>query len=209
MIVRDLGQMAYVECVDIQTALLEQVVEGEAENTLLFVEHPPVLTLGADFHEENLPLPRKEYEMRGIEVTATNRGGDVSFHGPGQLVIYPIFSLDVVGRDLHRWMRGLEETMLLTLNRFGITGRRFPPHTGAWVDDKKVAAIGVKVRRWVSMHGIALNCDNDLQVFETFVPCGIRDYGVTSLSAVLGRPVTVGDAKPAVEAAFRDVFPSA
>lgn len=206
MIVRDLGRMRYRPTAELQQELLEQVVEGSAQPTLLFVEHEPVLTLGANFHEENLPLQRREYLARGIEIESTNRGGDVTYHGPGQLVIYPIFPLDLVGRDLHRWMRDLEETMLRTLESFGIEGRRFPPHTGAWIGDKKVAAIGVKVRRWVSMHGIALNCDNDLEVFDSFVPCGIRGFGVTSLTEALGRQTGIEDVKPAVVRAFEAVF---
>lgn len=206
MIVRDLGRMRYRPTAELQQELLEQVVEGSAQPTLLFVEHEPVLTLGANFHEENLSLPRREYLARGIEIESTNRGGDVTYHGPGQLVIYPIFPLDLVGRDLHRWMRDLEETMLRTLESFGIEGRRFPPHTGAWIGDKKVAAIGVKVRRWVSMHGIALNCDNDLEVFDLFVPCGIRGFGVTSLTEALGRQTGIEDVKPAVVRAFEAVF---
>ena len=206
MIVRDLGRMRYRPTAELQQELLEQVVEGSAQPTLLFVEHEPVLTLGANFHNENLPLPRREYLARGIEIESTNRGGDVTYHGPGQLVIYPIFPLDLVGRDLHRWMRDLEETMLRTLESFGIEGRRFPPHTGAWIGDKKVAAIGVKVRRWVSMHGIALNCDNDLEVFDSFVPCGIRGFGVTSLTEALGRQTGIEDVKPAVVRAFEAVF---
>ncbi len=202
----DLGHMPYLECVDYQTALLEKVVAGSEPNTLLLVEHEPVLTLGANFHESNLKLPESGYAERGIQLIRNNRGGDVTYHGPGQLVIYPIFSLDLVNRDLHRWMRELEETMLLTLSGFGLTGRRFSPNTGAWIGDRKVAAIGVKVRRWVSMHGIALNCDNGLAPFDLIVPCGIEGYGVTSLSQELARHVTVEEAKPRVAAAFTTVF---
>jgi len=139
-------------------------------------------------------------------VERTDRGGDVTFHGPNQLVIYPIFDVARHGRDLHKWIRGLEETMLTTLRHFGIEGRRFPPHTGAWIGDKKVAAIGIKVKRWVSLHGIALNCDNDLSVFETFVPCGIADYGVTSLTEATGKVITIEDTKPVVAEAFRELF---
>jgi lipoyl(octanoyl) transferase len=122
------------------------------------------------------------------------------------LVIYPIFDLAKRDKDLHKWLRDLEETMLLTLESFAISGRRFPPHTGAWVGDLKIAAIGIKVKRWVSMHGIALNCNLDLGAFETIVPCGIRDYGVTSLSQELGKSVSLDEAKPAVWQAFQRVF---
>ena len=201
--VRDLGRMSYEPCAELQKRILEQVIDC-GRNTLLLVEHHPVLTLGASFHQENLLLPVEEYVRRGIQVVRTDRGGDVTYHGPGQLVIYPIFH---VGRDLHQWMRDLEETMLQTLASFGLQGRRFAPHTGAWIGDKKVAAIGVKIRKWVSMHGIALNCLNDLGNFELIIPCGIQNHGVTSLSAELGTEVTPDIVKPRVIKAFREVFP--
>ena len=203
--VRDLGRMSYEAALEIQLVVLEGVLAG-GRSTLLFVEHDPVLTLGANFHETNLLYPMAEYERRGIAITRTDRGGDVTFHGPGQLVIYPIFNLAEVGKDLHRWLRDLEETMLLTLSEYGLNGRRFPPHTGVWIDDGKIAAIGIKVRRWVSMHGIALNCNNDLEPFGLIVPCGISGYRVASLSDELGREVSPSDAKPVVERCFRQVF---
>ncbi len=201
----DLGRMAYGPCVELQRQIVEDVASGRRENTLLFVEHDPVLTLGSAFHEDNLLQPVEEYERRGIQVVRTDRGGDVTYHGPGQLVTYPIFNLAEEGKDLHRWLRNLEEAIILTLRGFGLEGRRFPPHTGVWVGDLKIAAIGIKVRRWVSMHGIALNCDNDLEPFDLIVPCGIRGYGVTSLSRELGRPVSVAEARPVVERAFKMV----
>jgi len=202
----DLGRMGFVPCAALQTELLERVVAGESPSTLLLVEHEPVMTLGANSHSENLLLSEAQYGDRGIAVEPTNRGGDVTFHGPGQLVIYPVFSLDIVGRDLHRWMRGLEETMIVTLASFGLTGYRVPSLTGCWVNERKVAAIGVKVRRWVSMHGIALNCDNDLSSFNLIVPCGIVGREVTSVSQELGRQITIEEAKPRVVAAFESVF---
>lgn len=203
----DLGRMGYLEAWKKQLELLEKVQAG-APDQLIFVEHPPVLTLGANFHEENLLRTIEEYEAMGIEIHRTDRGGDVTYHGPNQLVIYPIFDLARHGKDLHKWIRGLEETMLIALGHFGLEGRRFPPHTGAWIGDEKVAAIGIKVKRWVSLHGIALNCNNDLDVFQSFIPCGIADYGVTSLSKALGRVVSTDEAKPVVARAFREVFPS-
>lgn len=165
----DVGRMGYQECWELQREIAGGVIEG-GEDSLIFVEHPPVLTLGANFHAENLLLTEAEYRALGIELASTDRGGDVTYHGPGQLVIYPIFDIQRHGKDLHKWMRDLEETMLVTLEALGIEGRRFPPHTGAWVGDKKIAAIGVKIRRWVNIHGIALNCDNDLDPFGKIVP---------------------------------------
>lgn len=204
--VEDLGLIEYAEAWDYQKRLAQERIEGVRRDTLLLVRHPPVLTLGANFHEDNLLLPRETIENLGVQIERTDRGGDVTYHGPGQLVIYPIFDVSVHGKDLHKWMRDLEETMLLTVAAFGLQGRRFPPHTGVWIGEKKVAAIGVKIRRWVSMHGIALNCDADLSHFTLIVPCGIREYGVTSLSAECGRAVKPEDAAPHAVEAFRRVF---
>ena len=204
--VLDLGEMRYEAAFDIQKSVLEEVANSQRPSTLIFVEHPPVLTLGANFHEQNLLFTADQYQARGIELFRTDRGGDVTYHGPRQLVIYPIFRLSDRGKDLHRWLRDLEEAMISTVASFGLQGTRFPPHTGVWIGDRKVAAIGVKVRRWVSMHGIALNCNNDLAPFGWIVPCGIQGYGVTSLASELRRDVTVGEVKPVVLQAFRTVF---
>ena len=193
--------MPYRQAWDRQLEDHERVLRG-GPNQLLFVEHDPVLTLGAGFHEENLLLPRREYERRGIELIDTDRGGDVTYHGPGQLVIYPIFNLSA-SKDLHAWLRALEQSMIDTLAALGLVARRFPPHTGAWVGDRKIAAIGIKVKRWVSLHGIALNCNNALSVYDLFVPCGIQHFGVTSLSQELSREVHASEAQAHVIEAFK------
>jgi lipoyl(octanoyl) transferase len=202
----NLGRQSYLETWEIQKELCEKIILGEAEDTLIFVEHDPVLTLGASFHEENLLLTADEYRSRGIEVIKTDRGGDVTFHGPNQLVIYPIFNVASHGKDLHKWMRSLEETIIRACAEFGLEAGRFAPNTGVWIDGRKTAAIGVKMRKWVNLHGIAVNCDNDLEPFDLIVPCGIQGHGVTSLSAEAGRKITKEDVQPAVERAFEDVF---
>lgn len=199
--VLDLGRMAFGPYYELQLRHVEEVLAGSRDR-LLLVEHEPVLTLGANFHESNLLLPRDEYAARGIEVVPTDRGGDVTYHGPGQLVAYPVFSLERRRRDLHRWLRDLEEVVIQTLAGYGVAGRRFPPHTGVWVEDLKMCAIGIKVRRWVSFHGLALNCDNELSPFDLIVPCGIEGYGVTSLSQRVGRRVSVDEVKPRLIEAF-------
>lgn len=206
MKILDLGTMPFQAAFEEQKRVLDEVVGG-AEDTLILVEHPPVLSLGANFHERNLLLQTEEYEAQGIEVVPSDRGGDVTFHGPGQLVIYPIFELKKRGQDLHKWLRDLEQAIIDVLADFEVEGYRFPPNTGVWVKtssqtEKKIAAIGIKVKKWVSHHGIALNCDNDLGVFDLFVPCGIPDYGVTSLSQATGREVSVAQVKPVVTAVF-------
>ena len=205
MRVEDWGRLGYQLALTRQLELVEAVQSGEAD-CLVIVEHDPVLTLGANFHAENLLLDSAEYEARGIAVIPTDRGGDVTYHGPGQLVMYPLFDLRRHGQDLHRWMRDLEETQLEILRQFGIEGRRFPPHTGAWVGDAKVSAIGVKVKRWVSMHGIAMNVESIPDAFADIVPCGIQGYGVTSLTTLLGRSVSLSEVKPIAIEAFRTVF---
>jgi lipoate-protein ligase B len=212
MRVIDLGLVAYREAWDFQVALAQEVAEG-GEDALVLVEHPPVLTLGASFQDANLLMAVERYRDHGIDVVRTDRGGDVTYHGPGQLVMYPVFDVARHGRDLHVWLRSLEEAVITALKSLGLEGRRFPPHTGVWTgpanDPKKVAAIGIKVKRWVNLHGIALNCDNDLRPFSLIVPCGIHGYGVTSVSEATGRRVGPDRAKgPCVEA-FGQVFPDA
>jgi len=202
----DLGLMPYEECHALQRELAEAVRAGRRGHTLLLVEHPPVLTLGSAFDPRHLLLSREEYTRRGIQVVTTDRGGDVTYHGPGQLVVYPIFDLDRLKRDLHWWLRSLEEAVIGALREFHIVADRKPPHTGVWVGERKIAAIGVKVRRWVNLHGIALNCQNDLGPFDLIVPCGIREYGVTSIEREIGRSVAPDEAKAPMLRAFAEVF---
>lgn len=201
-----LGTLSYEDAYQHQTETLESVRLGQRPDTVLLVEHPPVLTLGANFHAENLVLDAATYASHGIAVHSTDRGGDVTYHGPGQLVAYPIFSLETRGKDLHRYLRDLEEAVIRTLAHFGVEGRRFSPHTGVWVAEEKICAMGIKVRKWVTMHGLALNCDVDLAPFELIIPCGIRGYGVTSLSKELGRQVTVAEVQPVLLDCLSEVF---
>ncbi len=195
--------MPYEEAFDLQRQLVDEVLAGGNE-TILLVQHPPILTLGAAFHAENLLLSEEEYQLQGIDISRTDRGGDVTFHGPGQLVVYPILNLAERGKDLHRYLRTLEEAVIETVAHFGLQGERNPVNTGVWIGNRKICAMGIKVRRWVTMHGLALNCSTDLSPYETIVPCGIRgDYGVTSLSRELGREVTVDDVKPILLSALQ------
>ncbi len=202
----ELGRMGYDEAHHLQNALLDRVAAGDSPSTLLFVEHPPVFSLGAAFQAENLLFPAAYYEGKGFEVAKTDRGGDVTYHGPRQLVAYPVFDLKPLGADLHKWLRELEETVIQTMAHLGVEGYRFPPHTGVWINGRKACAIGIKVRRWVNKHGIALNCDNDLSPFDLIVPCGIRGYGVTSLSQELGREVSPQEVQPLLLKSFETVF---
>lgn len=198
--------MEYRACWELQKELALRRRAGRIPDTLLLVEHPPVMTLGSRFAPGHLLLPREEYQRRGIAVVETDRGGDVTYHCPCQLVMYPLFDVKELGGDLHRWLRDLEEVVIRLVSAFGLQGYRFPPFTGVWVNGRKIAAIGVKVTRWVNLHGVALNCNNDLTPFRLIVPCGIKGYEVTSLSREVRREVTVEEAKRAVLPAFSEVF---
>lgn len=197
--------MSYAEAFDVQKRYVSEVQEGK-KDALLLVEHPPVLTLGASFHEEHLLHPREWYLERGIQIEPTDRGGDVTYHAPGQLVAYPIFNVAQRGRDLHLWMRQLEESVIRGLTKINLEGERLDVNSGVWIKQRKVCAIGIKLKKWVSMHGIAVNCDIDLEPFNWFVPCGIRTHGVTSISRELGRKMTVDEFKLWLVLGFHEVF---
>ncbi|MCX7992184.1 MAG: lipoyl(octanoyl) transferase LipB [Fimbriimonadales bacterium] len=202
----DLGLIRYEPALELQRKLHAQRVAGEIPDTLLLLEHMPVITLGKAFHPEHLRYAREFYAQQGIELYPTDRGGDVTCHNPGQLVGYPVFDVSQHGRDLHKFLRDLEETLIRALADFGIEAHREPGFTGAWVGNAKIAAIGIKVTRWVSMHGFALNVNNDLRLFNTIVPCGIADRPVTSMAQVLGRAIPIESVKRSVVSAFEAVF---
>ncbi len=203
----ELGRVPYREAWELQVRLVAARRRGLSGDVLLLLEHPPVYTLGRGGKAEHLLAPIEWLRRQGAEVFEVDRGGDITFHGPGQLVGYPILDLSAWGRDLHRYLRGLEEVLIRALAVFGVRAGRKAGYTGVWVGDRKIAAIGVKLSSgWITSHGFALNVSTDLRWFDHIVPCGIRDYGVTSLSAELGmnlpREAAVG---PVVEA-FGQVF---
>lgn len=201
---QDLGGMAYQQAWDLQAELLKASVEiknqnretGEQQETpnhLLFVEHPPVYTLGKSGKIDHLLLSESEMEARGIEFFKINRGGDITYHGPGQIVGYPIFDLENFKADIHLYLRNMEEAVIQLLKQeYGIESGRIPKYTGVWLDiesdnPRKILAIGVRCSRWVTMHGFAFNVNTDLNYFSNIIPCGIEDKGVTSLAHELGR----------------------
>ena len=199
--VRDLGRAPYAETLALQKRLLGEVRDAEEERAhLLLVEHdPPVVTFGTSAAEANLLADEAQLAREGIETHRIRRGGDVTYHGPGQLVAYPILRIDRHGRDVHAYLRSLEQVVIRTLEQLGISARRVEGLTGVWVGDenpRKVAAIGVGVKRWVSYHGLALNGQPNMQHFGLIVPCGISDRPVTSVAELLGTDVSVSRVKP-------------
>ncbi|UCD23482.1 MAG: lipoyl(octanoyl) transferase LipB [Gemmatimonadota bacterium] len=177
-----LGQMAYEKALDLQRQLADARITGTVErDLLLLVEHPPVITLGRSFAVHSLPTSRDALRARGIDLFEIERGGDITFHGPGQLVGYPIFDLKQHREDVHWFLRQLEESIIRTLASFGIVSGRRDKYTGVWIDDRKIASIGIHVKKWVTWHGFALNVTTDLSYFDLIVPCGIPDVIMTSI----------------------------
>ena len=204
----DLGRRRYGEVLELQRDLCRQRMRGElTEDLLLLVEHEPVVTLGRGTRPESLPLPRPLLEARGLEVFEVERGGDVTLHAPGQLVGYPIFDLTGWQRDLHWYLRQLEETLIVALASLGIAAERNPGRTGVWTQGRKIASLGIHVKQWITFHGFALNVVNDLRLFDLIVPCGIPGVTMTSVTrehAALSEPWTT--ARAAVLSAVAQVF---
>ena len=206
--VRRLGRVEYDHAWAIQRELVASRQAGHAPDTLLLLEHPPVITLGRSGETAHLLGSEAELERRGVALVETDRGGDITFHGPGQIVGYAIVDLAPRGRDLHRYLRDLESVLIRALAEFGIVAGRVEGLTGVWVGDAKVAAIGIRVARWVTHHGFALNVDTDLSYFDLIVPCGIADRRVTSMKALLGDAIDREDVENALARAFESVFGS-
>ena len=183
-----LGRMAYGEALELQREVARARISGEIpQDVLLLVEHPPVITLGRTSKQKNLVSSPAFLASRGVELFEVERGGDVTFHGPGQLVGYPIIDLKRHKQDLHWFLRRVEEGLIRTIGEYGISGERSAGYTGVWTDNRKIASIGVHARDWVTWHGFALNVTTDLSYFDFIVPCGIVGVEMTSISAELSR----------------------
>jgi lipoyl(octanoyl) transferase len=202
--VRDLGLIPFREAWDLQRTLEDQRKRGEGEDHLLLLEHPHVLTLGRNAQPGNLLVSRERLATLGIGLVEIDRGGDITYHGPGQIIGYPIIDLRLWKRDVVAYIRALEEVILRALHRFGITGARDASATGVWVEGAKICAMGVHISRWVTTHGFALNWTTDLSFFDYIVPCGLR-RPVTSMER-LGVHATRGEVLAALAAAFAEVF---
>ena len=220
--VQELGYRDYRDTWDYQEQLFGQILEqkkgrrtvavpGETSNYFLFVEHPHVYTLGKSGDKANLLVSEAALHERGATFVHINRGGDITYHGPGQIVGYPILDLENFFTDIHKYLRLLEEMVISTLSEYGLQGQRSPGETGVWLEvgtprARKICAMGVRASRWVTMHGFALNVNTDLSYFDLMIPCGIRGKGVTSLSAELGRHVPTADVKKHLLRHFAGLF---
>ena len=225
VIFKDLGTVSYQPTWDYQTEIFDGIIQQKIKNRslspeeiqpsphhLLFCEHNPVYTLGKSGSMQNVLLNEAALAEKGIEFFKINRGGDITFHGPGQVVGYPILDLDFFFTDIHKYMRFLEEVMIRTLAEYGIKGGRIKGVTGVWLDEenplkaRKICAFGVKCSRWVTMHGWAFNVNTDLNYFNFIIPCGIKDKAVTSLQKELGREVDMEEVKTHLKKHFAEVF---
>jgi len=206
--VRRLGRIAYGDALALQRSLVEDRRAGRIPDTLLLVEHPHVLTLGVrgDGGRSHILASPDTLAARGVEVYETGRGGDITYHGTGQIVGYPILDLKPDRCDVHRYVRDLEEVLIRTAADYGIQAQRVEGLTGVWVGREKLAAIGVRIARWITSHGFAFNVTTDLEYFNLIVPCGITDRGVTSLARLLGRTVELADVQDRILDHFANIF---
>ena len=222
IIVKKLGKFNYADCFEYQKKIQNEIIQIKLDNRnkrikkitpnyLLFVEHDHVYTLGNSGNSENLLFNENILKQKGIEFYKTNRGGDITYHGPGQLVCYPIIDMENFYTDIHRYLRDLEETIINTLNVLGINASGNSNETGVWIDvgklnERKICAMGIKVSRWVTMHGLALNVNTNLSFFEGIIPCGIRNKGVTSISNELNKEVKMDLVQKIFTEKFLDQF---
>ena len=211
IIIYDLGVLDYNTALNFQEKKLQEIIDIkrtnrnkgssiETPNYFLFVEHPPVITLGKSGQEKNLLLTKEELERKKIQYFNTNRGGDITFHGYGQIVGYPVIDLENFYTDINRYLRTLEEIVISTLNFYKISSQRSSGETGVWLEpnspnSRKICAIGVKTSRWVTMHGFALNVDTDLRYYDYIIPCGIRGKGITSINKEVKKIVSINGVK--------------
>jgi len=193
--IRRCGVVGYREALALQRALVEERRAGHVPDLLLLLQHPPVITLGVrgDGGRSHIVATEDRLAELGVDVSETGRGGDVTYHGPGQVVGYPILDLRPDRCDVHRYVRDVEDVMIRTCAEYGVHAARITGLTGAWVGREKIGAIGVRISRWITSHGFAFNVNTDLEYFNLIVPCGIADRGVTSLQRVLGRPLPIAD----------------
>ena len=202
----DLGFIDYKQAWDLQKEIFDLRLRNEINDTFFLLEHPHTYTLGKVAGKENLISSESQLKELGISVYEIDRGGDITYHGPGQIVGYPIIKLSDWKEDTHQYLRGLEEVIILTCREYGIETERNSKYTGVWIGERKIAAIGIKVSRWITMHGFAFNINTDLSYFGGIIPCGIKDKDVTSLKRELGREINIAEVKEKLIKNFKTVF---
>ncbi len=205
-ILKQLGLIHYAEAMDIQREIFESRRNGRTEDTLLILQHFPVVTLGSSGREDHILVDRQILKEKGIEVYATDRGGDVTFHGPEQVVAYPILNLKELGIGVEEYVREMEEVVIRTLNEFSIPATRQKGFPGVWVDHEKICSVGFKVSKWITKHGLALNVNTDLNAFNLIVPCGIRGVTVTSMEKILKKTVVIEEVEGRIISNFSAIF---
>jgi len=206
LIVCDLGLIDYKKAWDLQLEFHEKRRNGHIQDILFICEHPHTYTLGKVAEKENLLFSEAELEKKSISVYEIDRGGDITYHGPGQIVGYGILNLEEWNKDTHLYLRALEEILIKTCIEYGISSGRNEQYTGVWIENRKICAIGIKVSRWITMHGFAFNVNTDLDLFNGIIPCGIQDKSVTTLSKELKEIVDINGAKEKIIKNFKDVF---
>ena len=202
----NLGLNDYKQTWELQKKIHLYKQKNKAEDFIITVEHPHVYTLGKTGSRNHILIDEKGMKKAGISYYEIDRGGDITYHGPGQLVVYPIFDLNNYYKDTHRYLRDLEKTVILTLKEYGIEASSDEEFTGVWVGGQKICAIGIKVSRWITMHGLALNVNNDLSYFDKIIPCGIFHKGVTSLSKILNKKIEMNEIISKILNSFKNVF---
>ncbi|MEG8945508.1 lipoyl(octanoyl) transferase LipB [Rosettibacter firmus] len=202
----NLGFIDYKEAWDLQNIIFQKRLLKEIDDTLLLLEHNHTYTLGKTANPDNLLANDRQLKELGIKVYEIDRGGDITYHGPGQIVGYPIINLSNWKEDTHEYLRALEEVIIKVCSYYGLKAGRNQKYTGVWIANRKVAAIGIKVSRWITMHGFAFNVNTDLNYFGGIIPCGIRDYYVTSLEKELGRKLNIEETKELILEEFMKVF---
>ncbi len=202
----NLETVPYAQALDLQHRIVNARKRGDLNDILILLEHPPVFTLGRNANDSNILASRDFLQQQGIEVFRVERGGDVTYHGPRQLVGYPILDLHNFRQDVGWYVRSLEQTLIRAVSDFGIQGRRIEKLVGVWVDDAKIAQIGARIENWITYHGFALNVDPNMAHFDLIVPCGISDKAVTSMARVLNRTVAMRDVRQRAAARFAEVF---
>ncbi|MEA2015443.1 MAG: lipoyl(octanoyl) transferase LipB [Actinomycetota bacterium] len=202
----DLGLISYNKAYGLQTRIFEKIRLTGGLGPILLLEHRPAITIGNNKNLGNLLVTEEELTSQGIELVQSNRGGDITMHTPGQVVCYMILNLDVLGKDLSIFVYRVEEVIIETLKKFGINSSRVKKHRGVFVDNCKIASVGLKVKKWITLHGFSLNVNNDLKYFDNIIPCGLKNYPQTSIKKILEKPIPIESVKDKIIESFSDVF---